>query len=84
MTNVFEESAQEYDEWFIQNLSVYESEIRAVKELAPPSGKGLEIGVGTGLDLSVINRIVIDHQGTIKVESTPGEGSTFTVQLLKL
>ena len=31
-----------------QHLPAYEPEIRAVKELVPPSGKGLEIGVGTG------------------------------------
>jgi two-component system, NtrC family, sensor histidine kinase HydH len=39
---------------------------------------------GTGLGLSVINKIVIDHQGTIEVKSTPGEGSTFTVKLPRL
>ncbi|MCK9376011.1 MAG: ATP-binding protein [Syntrophobacterales bacterium] len=37
----------------------------------------------TGLGLSVINKIVIDHQGILEVESTPGEGSTFTVKLPK-
>ncbi|MHA1771926.1 MAG: class I SAM-dependent methyltransferase [Candidatus Thorarchaeota archaeon] len=45
---VFEENAQEYDEWFKANQFVYESEIRAVKRVVPESGRGLEIGVGTG------------------------------------
>jgi light-regulated signal transduction histidine kinase (bacteriophytochrome) len=39
---------------------------------------------GTGLGLAVINKIVIDHQGTIEVKSTSGKGSTFTVKLPKL
>jgi two-component system, NtrC family, sensor histidine kinase HydH len=39
---------------------------------------------GTGLGLAVINKIVIDHQGTIDVASTPEAGTTFTVRLPKL
>jgi len=39
---------------------------------------------GTGLGLAVINKIIVDHQGTIEVKSTPGEGSTFTVKLPRL
>jgi len=40
-----------------------------------------EVGKGTGLGLAVSQRIVNDHNGTIRVESTPGEGSLFSVCL---
>jgi two-component system sensor histidine kinase HydH len=36
---------------------------------------------GTGLGLAVIHKIITDHHGTITVDSSAGEGSTFTVRL---
>lgn len=36
---------------------------------------------GTGLGLSVVRRLVADLGGSLKADTAPGEGSTFTVEL---
>jgi ubiquinone/menaquinone biosynthesis C-methylase UbiE len=46
--NVFDTYAKEYDTWFDANSWVYQSEVQAVKMLLPQSGKGVEIGAGSG------------------------------------
>ena len=45
---IFEKLTREYDTWFDSHRFVYESEVLALKSLIPESGKGVEIGVGTG------------------------------------
>ncbi len=38
---------------------------------------------GTGLGLAIVKHIVQAHKGTVSVESTPGQGSTFFIHLPK-
>jgi histidine kinase len=38
-------------------------------------------GAGTGLGLSIVNEIVEEHSGELAVESLPGKGAIFTIQL---
>lgn len=40
-----------------------------------------EVGKGTGLGLNVVYNVIQCHQGIIKVHSTLGKGTTFTIQL---
>jgi signal transduction histidine kinase len=49
-----------------------------MKRIFDPFFTTKPVGVGTGLGLSIIYGIVEKHGGEIKVESRPGEGTTFT------
>jgi len=57
-SNAFEMNADIYDEWFIKNNYIFDSEIEAIKNLLPVSGEGIEIGAGTGIFSS---RLGIKH-----------------------
>src|SRR4030095_14641586 len=39
------------------------------------------VGKGTGLGLSICQGIIVEHGGKIDVESTPGRGTTFVIEL---
>ncbi len=59
--NVFDKYYKEYDEWYTKNRNIYMSEIECVKKAIPETGKGVEIGVGTGRFASKLNiRLGID------------------------
>jgi len=46
--HVFDEYAGDYDRWFDENRAVYAAEIRLLRDAVPRSGRGLEVGVGSG------------------------------------
>ena len=46
--SVFDKNYKRYDSWYEKNKYIYLSELEAIKKVVPKSGKGLEIGVGTG------------------------------------
>lgn len=45
---LFNNLADEYDQWFEDNPLILESEIEAIRQVTPPFTRALEVGVGTG------------------------------------
>jgi ubiquinone/menaquinone biosynthesis C-methylase UbiE len=46
---VFNEHLNDYEKWFVVNEWVYRSELKALEKIMPKTGRGVEIGIGSGL-----------------------------------
>ena len=53
--NPFDIYTDEYENWFIENELIFQSELLALKRVVPNNKKGIEIGVGSGLFAERLN-----------------------------
>lgn len=56
-------------------------EPQQLRQIFDPFFTTKDVGQGTGLGLSIAHGIIEEHGGWIDVESTPGEGSCFSIYL---
>lgn len=71
-------------EWFVTTIADTGQGIPSELQAAifePYRQGGARNSLGFGLGLAIVKRIVAAHQGHISVESTVGQGTTFTVRL---
>ena len=47
-TEPFDKHLDQYEEWFFENHYAFQSELAAIRKALPDSGKGIEIGIGSG------------------------------------
>ena len=65
-----------------QGIGMDQKEVRKIFQKFYRTKKAEQSGeAGTGIGLSIVEQIVLQHGGTIDVESAPGEGSCFTLTL---
>ena len=65
-----------------QGIGMDQKEVRKIFQKFYRTKKAEQSGeAGTGIGLSIVEQIVQQHGGRIDVESTPGEGSCFTLTL---
>lgn len=48
-SGAFETYTGEYEAWFSRHQAAFQSELQALKQLLPLAGRGVEIGIGSGL-----------------------------------
>jgi len=54
-TKVFDQFQEEYDNWFVENSSVFASEVAAIKLFIDNGANCLEVGVGSGIFAEALN-----------------------------
>lgn len=95
--NVIKNAIEAMNEGGTLKIVIEEIDGQQVKLLFVDNGVGIEeerlksIGVpfftnkekGIGLGLTISNKIITEHQGVLKVESCPGEGTTVSITLQK-
>ncbi len=48
LVRIFDNHAGDYDRWFDEHDDVYQAQLRMLRAALPDSGRGLEVGVGSG------------------------------------
>ena len=48
-TEPFERYADEYDDWFVINKYIFQSELNAIKKALPENEDAVEVGIGSGI-----------------------------------
>jgi len=65
-----------------QGIGIDQKDVRNIFQKFYRTRKAEQSGeVGTGIGLSIVEQIVLQHGGKIEVTSTPGKGSCFTLIL---
>ncbi len=65
-----------------QGIGMDQKEVRKIFQKFYRTKKAEQSGeAGTGIGLSIVEQIILQHGGRIDVESAPGEGSCFTLAL---
>ncbi|MDH5426811.1 MAG: ATP-binding protein, partial [Nitrospirota bacterium] len=67
-------------EFSVQDTGTGISEDR-ISKIFDPFFTTKAVGEGTGLGLTVVHGIIQEHNGTIRVNSLPNQGTTFVVSL---
>ena len=47
--NPFDSLCSEYESWFVENKTLFQSELLALRQVVPVGNKGIEIGIGSGI-----------------------------------
>ena len=65
-----------------QGIGMDKKEVRRIFEKFYRTKRAEQSGeAGTGIGLSIVEQIIVQHGGSIHVESEPGRGSRFTLVL---